>query len=31
MPAKVKFIPEGASAVTPYLVVSKAAEMIDSY
>ncbi len=31
MPAKVKFIPEGVSAVTPYLVVSNAAEMIDFY
>jgi PhnB protein len=31
MPAKVKPIPEGASAVTPYLVVSKAAELIDFY
>jgi len=31
MPAKVNFIPQGASAVTPYLVVSNAAEMIDFY
>lgn len=31
MPAKVKFIPNGATAVTPYLVVSNAAEMIDFY
>ncbi len=31
MPAKVSFIPRGASAVTPYLVVSNAAEMIDFY
>ena len=31
MPAKVKFIPEGASAVTPYLSVSNAAEMIEFY
>ena len=31
MPAKVKAIPDGATAVTPYLVVSKAAEMIDFY
>ncbi len=27
MPAQVKHIPDGASAVTPYLVVSKAAEL----
>ena len=31
MSAKVNFIPEGATAVTPYLVVSNAAEMIDFY
>src|ERR1700730_18768728 len=31
MSAKVKFIPEGATAVTPYLCVSNAAEMIDFY
>jgi hypothetical protein len=31
MPAKVKFIPEGASAVTPYLIAIKAAEMIEFY
>lgn len=31
MPAKVKAIPEGASAVTPYLSVSNAAEMIEFY
>ena len=31
MPAKPKFIPEGASAITPYLSVSNAAEMIDFY
>jgi PhnB protein len=31
MAAKVSFIPKGASPVTPYLVVSKAAEMIDFY
>ena len=31
MPAKVRFIPEGVSAVTPYLVVSNAVEMIDFY
>jgi PhnB protein len=31
MPAKVKFIPEGASAVTPYLSVANAAKMIDFY
>lgn len=31
MPAKVKFIPEGASAVTPYLSVANAAEMIEFY
>ena len=31
MPPKVKFIPEGASAVTPYLIENKAAEMIDFY
>ena len=31
MPANVKPIPDGASAVTPYLVVSKAAELIDFY
>lgn len=31
MPAKVKLIPDGASALTPYLVVSNAAEMIEFY
>lgn len=31
MPPKVKFIPEGASAVTPYLIEGKAADMIDFY
>lgn len=31
MAAKVKFIPEGASAVTPYLVVANAAETIEFY
>ena len=31
MAVKVKFIPEGASAVTPYLSVANAAEMIDFY
>ena len=31
MPAKVKFIPEGASAVTPYLSVRNAEEMIEFY
>jgi len=31
MPAKVKPIPEGQSAVTPYLIVSNAREMIDFY
>ena len=31
MAANVKPIPDGASAVTPYLVVSKAAELIDFY
>jgi PhnB protein len=31
MPAKVKPIPEGESAVTPYLIVSNAPEMIEFY
>jgi PhnB protein len=31
MPAKVKFIPEGASAVTPHLSVRNASEMIEFY
>jgi PhnB protein len=31
MPAKVQPIPDGASVVTPYLVVSKAAELINFY
>jgi PhnB protein len=31
MPAKVRFIPDGVSAVTPYLIVSNAVEMIDFY
>jgi PhnB protein len=31
MLAKVKFIPAGGSAVTPYLIVSNAAEVIDFY
>jgi PhnB protein len=31
MPAKVRFIPEGASAVTLYLIVVHAVEMIDFY
>jgi PhnB protein len=31
MPAKVKPIPEGERAATPYLIVSNAAEMLDFY
>ena len=31
MSPKVKFIPDGASAVTPYLIEDKASEMIDFY
>jgi PhnB protein len=31
MAAKIRAIPEGASAVTPYLIVSNAAEMIEFY
>jgi PhnB protein len=31
MPAKVKSVPDGERAATPYLIVSNAAEMIDFY
>jgi PhnB protein len=31
MPAKVRFIPDGVSAVTPYLIVSNAVKMIEFY